>query len=98
MFMYNGTDYTLYIVVVISIIILFFLQYFLLSKSKWKLLKFLPMLYVIFVFIMAFVCYMTPGGGFIDLSKAVAMLIAGYGSICFFAVAFAWIIYKMKNK
>ena len=95
----NDTDYTLPAIVLISIIVLFSVQYMLCVKAKRTWLKLLPLLYVIFLFALAvFVVVTADGSGFLDFSGVLAVFICIYAAICAAAIGAAWIVYKIRKR
>jgi hypothetical protein len=99
MLVYNGTDYTLPVIVGITVIVLFAVQYGLCAKAKRRWLKMLPLSYVLLMLILAALC-LVPGNssGVIDLSGLVALLLCGYAAICLAAIIAAWLVYWLKGK
>ena len=99
MLVYNGTDYTLYVIVGITVIALFTVQYALCVKVRRRWLKMLPLSYVLLILICAALCLVKGDSGeFIDLSGFVALLLCGYAASCFAAIMAAWLAYKLKKK
>lgn len=97
MFMINGTDYTLYIIAFATVTFMFFLQLYLCRKAKSRKIQMLPLLFVVFLLMMALVTYITPDtSGFIDLSGLVAVMFLIYAAICSVAIGLAWAVYKIK--
>lgn len=47
MFMFNGTDYTIYVIIAITVIFLFALQYLLCSKTRNRLLAIYALICII---------------------------------------------------
>lgn len=95
---FNGTDYTIPFIVVISVAILFVLQYILCVKAHKTVLKLTPLLYVVFVLFLSVRVALSPGGGFIDLSMFFALLLLIYAAICLASILAAWLVYKIKNR
>ena len=96
--MFNGTDYTIPFIVIISVIILFAIQYILCIKARKTVLKLIPLLYIAFLAVLAVMFARSGGGGFIDLSMLAALLILIYAAICLASILAAWIVYKIKSR
>lgn len=98
MFTINGTDYTLYVIVAVSVIVLFTLQSVLCRRAKRMFLKLLPLGYVALTLVLAVACLFGDTGGFIDLRDAFALILCGYAAICAAAIGLAWLVCRMKSK
>lgn len=99
MLVYNGTDYTLYVLAGITVIVLFAVQYGLCAKTKRRRFKMLPLSYVLLILILAALGLVEGDtGSVIDLSGLVALLPCGYAAICFAAIMAAWLVYWLKGK
>ena len=95
----NGTDYTLPAIILISVIVLFSIQYLFCTRAKKTWQKLLPLLYVIFLFALAvFVVVTADGSGFLDFSGVLAVFICIYAAICAVAIGAAWIVYKIRKR
>ncbi len=94
----NGTDYTLPAIILISVIVLFSIQYLFCTRAKKTWQKLLPLLYVIFLFALAvFVVVTADGSGFLDFSGVLAVFICIYAAICAVTIGAAWIVYKIRK-
>ena len=95
----NGTDYTLPAIILISVIVLFSIQYLFCTRAKKTWQKLLPLLYVIFLFALAvFVVVTADGSGFLDFSGVLAVFICIYAAICAAAIGATWIVYKTRKR
>lgn len=99
MLLINETDYTVYLIVAISIVLLFAGQFLLCRFGKRRWIRELPAMYIVMVLILAFICAVTSdGSGFIDLSKTVALLLCSYAGMCAAAIGAAWGLYSLKRR
>ena len=95
---FNGTDYTIPVIVIISIVLLFTVQYILCTKTKKIIIKLIPLLYDVFIMVLGVLTLLMPsGGGFIDLRAAIALLLFIYAVICAASILAAWIVYIVKK-
>ena len=95
----NGTDYTLPAIILLSVIVLFSIQYLLCSNAKKTWQKLLPLLYVAFLIAWAvFIVAAADGSGFIDFSGVLAVFICIYAAICAVTIGAAWIVYKIRKR
>lgn len=95
----NGTDYSLYIVIGLTVAVLAGLEYFICLKSTKssyrKILLFVPFL----VLTGALMVYGSEsGGGLFDLRGLVVVLLVIYALICAAAIGAGRFIYKLKHE
>lgn len=97
---YNGVEYTLPVIAAASFIALFALEYLLLKKARRRWIKLLPLLYVVFLLCLAAhtLFSRTGGGGFIDLSGFIALVLVIYAAICAAALLLAWAVHKLAGR
>lgn len=98
MLSYNGTDYTLVVIVVLAVVLLAALEYFLCAKVKQKFAKFILLVVPAALLVMIPFSLTGSSGGFIDLRPLVAFLEAAAAAICAAAIGSGWLIYKIKNR
>ena len=97
--MINGTDYTIYIVVVLTVVLLAALEYTICRRAKnpsmRKALLFIPFLVLLFAL---FVYGSQPNGSFLDLRDVVALMRIGYAAVCAVAICIGWFVFAVKEK
>ena len=98
MLIYNGTDYTIPVFVMVSAIILFALQSTLCKRCRRLWVKLLPLLYVLLWLVLAVHALLSEPDGFIDLRGLVAMMFAIYALICAVSIGLAWLIGWLKSR
>lgn len=98
MLIYNGTDYTIPVFVMVSVIVLFALQSALCRRCKRLWVKLLPLLYVLLWIVAALLILLGESGGFLDLRGLAAALFAGYALICAVPIGLAWLMDWLKNR
>lgn len=100
MFMFNGTDYTIYVIIAVTVIFLFALQYLLCSKTRNRLLRAIPFLLPLAAIIAALISAASLGhnGGFLDLSMVAAGLLAIYALIGIIAILLARLVYRYCSR
>jgi len=99
MLVVNGTDYTLWIFIVATVVVLFGVQFLLCRKTRKLGIKLLPMLIVVACFVMVPVTMLSSNhGSFLDLRGLVSMLFALYGLICAAAIGAAWLANWLINR
>lgn len=100
MLMFNGTDYTIYVIIAATVVLLFALQYLLCCKTENGLLRAIPFLLPLSAIIMAIISAAAYGhnSGFLDLSMVAAGLLAAYAVICLTAILAAWLVYRGRKR
>lgn len=100
MFMFNGTDYTIYVIIAVTVIFLFALQYLLCRKTRNRLLRAIPFLLPLVAIAAALISAASFGhnGGFVDLSMVAAGLLAIYALICIIAILLARLLYRYHSR
>lgn len=100
MFMFNGTDYTIYVIIAVTVIFLFALQYLLCRKTRNRLLRAIPFLLPLVAIAAALISAASFGhnGGFVDLSMVAAGLLAIYALICIIAILLARLVYQYHSR
>lgn len=100
MFMFNGTDYTIYVIIAVTVIFLFALQYLLCRKTRNRLLRAIPFLLPLVAIAAALISAASFGhnGGFVDLSMVAAGLLAIYALICIIAILLARLVYRYHSR
>lgn len=100
MLMFNGTDYTIYVIIAVTFVLLFALQYLLCCKTENRLLRAIPFLLPLGAIVMAIISAASYGhnSGFIDLSMVAAGLLAAYAVICLTAILAARLVHRSREK
>ena len=93
----NGIDYTLYIIVGVSVLIMAGLEYLICIKAKNKSMR-KAMLFIPFFILVAslFIYGAEPNGSFLDMRGIVSFLVACYGLISVAAIGIGWFVFKLK--
>lgn len=94
----NGNDYTLQAVLLLSIAVLFFLQYVLCRKTANKWIRAIPFLAPAAALIGAVWFILQPKGGFIDLSMLAAVMCGIFAVICLIPILAARLVCRHRRK
>lgn len=100
MFMISGTDYTVYVLIAITFVLLFVLQYLLCQKTENRLLRAIPFLLPVAAIISAIISAASYGhnSGFIDLSMVMAGLLAIYALLSLIPILLARWVHGRRTK
>ena len=93
----NGKDYTIQTVMLLTIVVLFFLQYVLCKKAKNPWIRAIPFLAPLAALIGAAACALSPAGGFMDFRMLGALLCGIYAIICLVPILIARFVYRRKH-
>lgn len=96
--MYDGVDYTLPAIAVLSFLVLFTVQYLLCRYCRSGFLRSLPWLWVIAALGLALTCFWSDTGGWIDLRALFALLFCGYAAICAAGIGAAHLVYRLQKQ
>lgn len=94
----NGNDYTLQAIILLTVMILFLLQYVLCKKSERKWVRAIPFLAPAAALLGAIWFIIQPKGGFIDFSTLAAVLCGIFAVICLVPIVIARIVCRRKKK
>ena len=94
----NGTDYTFYLIVLGSFLLLFAVQYLLCRRVRIRLLRHLPWAYVVYLLGLAVATLFGDTGGFVDLRSFFALVILGYAVLCAVAIGLAHLVNRLRNR
>ena len=97
MFVINGSDYTIPVIVTAVALALFLLQYVLCRKAKYAFLKLIPAFIIAVPFALALICLIETGGGFIDVSNYFAAVFGVIGGIWTIFAIGGWLFSKIKR-
>ena len=97
MFTINGSDYTIPVIVAAVAIALLLLQFILCRKAKHTLLKLIPAVIIAIPFVLALICLVETGGGFIDVSNYFAAVFGVIGGIWSLFAIGGWLLSRMKR-
>lgn len=96
--MLNGVDLTLPLIVLLSFLVLFTVQFLLCHYVRIRFLRHLPWVWVIAVLGLAVAGLFGDTGGFIDLRSFFALLLCGYAAICAAGIGLAHLISKLQKR
>ena len=94
----NGTDYTLPLVAVLSFLVMFGVQLFLLRLKRLRFLRHLPWVCVAGILALAAASLFGSTGGWIDLRSFFCALLCGYAAICAAGIGLAHLVHKSINR
>lgn len=94
----NGTDYTLPLIVVLSFLVMFGIQLFLLRLGRLRFLRHLPWAWVLGMVVLAVASLFGSTGGWIDLRSFFCALLCGYSAICAAGIGLAYLVNKYLKR
>ena len=88
------SDYTLQIIIVLTVLALFVLQYVLCKQAASKWLRAIPLASLAFAAWFA----LQPKGGFMDFSMLAALLFVLFALLCLVPILVARVVYRVRGK
>ena len=92
------SDYTLQIVIVLTVLALFVLQYVLCKQAASKWLRAIPFLAPLASLAFAAWFALQPKGGFMDFSMLAALLFVLFALLCLVPILVARVVYRVREK
>lgn len=92
------SDYTLQIIIVLTVLALFALQYVLCKQAASKWLRAIPFLAPLASLAFAAWFALQPKGGFMDFSMLAALLFVLFALLCLVPILVARVVYRIRGK
>ena len=87
----NRTDYSLPFFILLSVVVLFVLQFLLLRSARLRFLRHLPWVWVAGALVLAVASLFGDTGGWLDLRSFFFSLLCGYAAVCAAGIGLAHI-------
>ena len=98
MLVFNGSDYTLIAVPVLSALVLFLVEYLICRKTARRWLRRLPWLYPLLLLVLAGLSLVSTPTGFLDLRELAALLLLIYAAVCAAALVLGWVVCRVRGR